>query len=361
VESKVNQVKILIAGAGGAPSEGVINSLLMSKKHETIIGMGSEPTDLVLSNAQRRYCIPYADAPNYKDELIKILQAEKPDLVHFQNDLEIFHASKIREDIHAIGVKTFMPDHDVIDTCVHKYKSYLKFKKAGIAVPENLIINNDDDLKKAFKELADADGKIWLRSASIGGGGKGSIPTNDYDLAKSWITRNKGWGDFVAAEMLTPETVTWMSIWHEGELIVAQTRKRIGWVHGNRSASGVTGVTKVGQTCSDSKVDEIAISAIQAITLKPHGIFGVDMAYDKKGVPNPTEINISRFFTTILFFTQAGLNMPEIFKDIILYSEFPRLSKKINPLPDNLLWLRGMDTRPKLMTKEQINKEVIKL
>ena len=32
--------KILIGGAGGAPSEGVINSLLLSKKQEEIIGMG---------------------------------------------------------------------------------------------------------------------------------------------------------------------------------------------------------------------------------------------------------------------------------------------------------------------------------
>ena len=47
-------VKILIAGAGGAPSEGVINSLLLSKKKEEIIGMGSEPSDLVLSNAKRK-------------------------------------------------------------------------------------------------------------------------------------------------------------------------------------------------------------------------------------------------------------------------------------------------------------------
>jgi carbamoyl-phosphate synthase large subunit len=37
---------------------------------------------------------------------------------------------------------------------------------------------------------------------------------------------------------------------------------------------------------------------------------GVDMAYDRNNVPNPNEINISRFFTTVLFFTEAGLNMP---------------------------------------------------
>ena len=49
--------KILIASACGAPSEGVIISLLKSKKAETIIGMGSEPTDLVLSKAIIKYLV----------------------------------------------------------------------------------------------------------------------------------------------------------------------------------------------------------------------------------------------------------------------------------------------------------------
>lgn len=351
--------KILIAGAGGAPSEGVINSLLKSKKGEIIIGMGSEPTDLILSSASKKYYVPYANDPKYKDNLIKILNKEKPDLIHFQNDLEVYHASLIRDEIHKYGTKTFMPKHEVIETCVDKYKSYLKFRDAGLKVPRNILINNEIDLKKAFSELKDESGKIWLRSSAIGGGGKGAVPTNDYNFAKGWIERYNGWGDFVAAEILTPETVTWLSIWYEGELIVAQTRTRKGWIHGNRSVSGVTGVTKVGQTYSNKIVDDIAIRAIKSVSDKPQGIFGVDMAYDKNGVPNPTEINISRFFTTVLFFTEAGLNMPEIFKNIVLYNEFPTIEKKINPLPDNLFWLRGMDAKPKLMTKQDIENEVI--
>ena len=78
--------KIIIAGAGGAPSEGVINSLLRSNKKETIIGIGSEPTDLVLSNAHEKYYVPYANTPHYKDALLTILKTLKPDLIHFQND-----------------------------------------------------------------------------------------------------------------------------------------------------------------------------------------------------------------------------------------------------------------------------------
>lgn len=351
--------KILIAGAGGAPSEGVINSLLRSNKKEEVIGMGSEITDLVLSSASKKISVPYANSPDYKEKLLQILNLEKPDLVHFQNDLEIYHASLIRDDILATGTKIFMPEHSVIDTCVHKYKSYLAFKNAGVPVPQNLLINDENDLKNAFDTLADENGKIWLRASSIGGGGKGAIATHDFNLAKGWIDHFNGWEDFIAAEILTAETVTWLSIWYEGELVLAQTRERRGWIHGNRSISGVTGVTKVGITCDKPEVTKIAIDAIKAVSSKPHGIFGVDMAYDKNGVPNPTEINISRFFTTVLFFTEAGLNMPEIFKDIALYKEFPHLHKKINPLPNNLLWLRGMDVKPKLMTLENINKAVI--
>ena len=351
--------KILVAGAGGAPSEGVIRSLLRSRREETVIGMGSEPSDLVLSAAQKKLHVPYANAPDYKDCLLRILKAEKPDLVHFQNDLEIYHASLLREDILATGTRLFMPEHAVIDTCVHKYKSYLAFRQAGVPVPKNIMIGDEDDLRRAFATLGDAKGRIWLRASSIGGGGKGAIPTADFALAKAWIDHYQGWGDFVAAEMLTPDTVTWLSIWHQGDLVVAQSRERRGWTHGNRSISGVTGVTKVGVTCSNELVDRIATEAVKAVSSKPHGIFGVDMAYDANGVPNPTEINISRFFTTVLFFTEAGLNFPEIFKDIALYNEFPKLEKKINPLPDGLMWLRGMDVVPRLATAAAIQDEIV--
>lgn len=349
---------ILIAGAGGAPSEGVIRSLQQGKRSERVIGMGSEPADLVLSKASKKLYVPYANSADYPSRLFAILGREKPDLIHFQNDLEIYHASLVRDEILDAGVKLFMPEHNVIDTCVHKFRSYEAFRDAGIPVPRGVMIRSKEDLNAAFADLGDQEGRIWLRSTSIGGGGKGALPTNNIDLAAGWIDHYRGWGQFMAAEVLTQDTVTWLSIWHEGELVVAQSRKRQGWIHGSRSISGVTGVTKVGVTVDDAKVTETAIAAIQSVSDRPHGIFGVDMTYNDRHIPMPTEINISRFFTTVLFFTEAGLNMPEIFKDIALYGEFPDLRKKINPLPVGLHWFRGMDTTPRLMTAQQAEREV---
>jgi carbamoyl-phosphate synthase large subunit len=147
-----------------------------------------------------------------------------------------------------------------------------------------------------------------------------------------------------------------LSIWHEGELVVAQSRKRLSWNFGDRTLSGVTGITGVGQTCSDIAIDRLSQDAILAIDEKPHGIFGVDMTYGFDGLANVTEINIARFFTTHYFFTKAGLNMPEIYCNIALDGQFPSLEKKINPLPDDLIWVRGMDVEPKLLTLKELTK-----
>jgi carbamoyl-phosphate synthase large subunit len=244
-----------------------------------------------------------------------------------------------------------MPAAEVVETCVDKAASYRVWRAAGIRVPDTFMIRSEADLKKAFDALG---GRIWLR-ATEGGGGNGALPTGSYEFAKLWIERFNGWGAFTAAQVLTSQTVTWLSIWYEGELIVAQTRRRKAWGFGDRTLSGVTGVTAVGETCSDDAVTRVAMDSIRAIDSKPHGIYGVDMTYDEDGIPNPTEINISRFFTTVYFFTAAGLNMPRIFVDIGLYGKFPSLDKKINPLPDGLMWIRGMDQRPKLLRSEEFD------
>ncbi len=352
--------KILLGGAGGVPTENVIRSIIVGKRDYEIIGMGSEPGDLILSSAQTKYVVPYAVDLNYQKTLAEIIQKEKPAFAHFQNDVEILEISRNREKILETGTKLFMPCKETIEICVNKAKSAEIWMREGITVPKTMLINDENDLKKAFSILCNAEGFIWIR-ATVGGGGKGALPTNDYEFAKLWIDRFNGWGTFTAAQLLTARTVTWLSVWHEGELIVAQARKRHAWNMGNRTLSGVTGVTQIGETCSDEIVNKVATDAILAIDSKPHGIYGVDMGYDEQGLPNPTEINISRFFTTIYFFTKAGLNMPEIFLNIALYNEFPTLERKVNPLEDGLLWIRSMDREPLLTTKKEMDKNLLYL
>lgn len=338
--------RISIGGAGGAPSNGFIRSLRESSRKDYLIGTSCTPSDLFLADVDERYVVPPALDAAYEGVILPLLRRVGPNFIHAQNDFEVRAISRLRSRLDELDVRYYLPSEEAIENCVDKRRSYEIWQGQGVRVPRTLLLRSDADLKRAFSLLGE---KIWIRAVE-GGGGRGALPTDSFEFARLWIDRFKGWGDFTASELLDSETVTWLSIWYQGELVVAQTRRRLSWNFGNRTLSGVTGVTGVGQTCSDSTIDRLAEDAIRTVELKPHGIFGVDMTYGFDRLPYVTEINIGRFFTTHYFFTAAGLNMPEIYCNIALDGVFPSLDKRINPLPNDLLWIRGMDVEPKLTT-----------
>lgn len=343
-------MRILIGGAGGAPSNNFIKSLRLAGQGDHLIGMSSMASDLMLADVDERHVVPTAMSADYPAKLLKLVAATKPDFIHLQHDFEVRAVGLLRDQLHSLGVKTYLPSNQTIARCVDKSSSYEFWHKAGIRVPATVLVRTEEDLKAAFATFGPT---IWLR-ATEGGGGKGALPANNYDFAKLWIDRFNGWGHFTAAELLTPRSVTWMSLWHEGELVVAQTRRRRSWNFGDRTLSGVTGITGVGETAADPEVDRISLESIRAIDDRPHGIFSVDLTYDQGGIPNPTEINIGRFFTTHYFFSRAGLNFPRIYCDIALKGVLPKLANKLNPLPNGLLWIRGMDVEPALVTAAEL-------
>ncbi|MFZ5874878.1 MAG: carboxylate--amine ligase [Nitrospirota bacterium] len=344
--------RIYIAGAGGAPSNNFIRSIREGCPGDYLIGATCVPADIFLADVDERHIVPPATDPRYKSRLLEILRGARPDFLHAQHDYEVRAVSRIRDEIHRLGVKTFLPRPETVEDCVDKGRSYTIWKQKGLPVPDTMLIGTPRDLTAAFDALGP---QVWLR-ATEGGGGKGALPTDNPEFARLWIDRFNGWGHFTAARCLTAQSITWLSLWHEGELLVAQTRRRRSWNFGDRTLSGVTGITGVGETCSIPEVDEIALAAINAIDTAPHGIFGVDMTYDHAGVPNPTEINIGRFFTTHYFFTKAGLNMPKMVRDLVIEGKRPAVAKKINPLPNGLVWIRGMDVEPVLTTTAELEK-----
>ena len=305
---------------------------------------------MLLADVDERHVILPATDPKYGDDLRRLLALTRPDFLHVQNDAEVAAVSSLRHALDQAGVKLYLPAAKTVEICLNKYETYRRWHAAGVRVPRTILIREPADLHQAFHELGDT---LWIRAVT-GAAGAGALPTNNYELAKCWIDRHRGWGRFTAAQLLTKESAAWLSLWFEGELVVAQSRRRRAWNFGDRTLSGVTGITGVAETMADPVVDRVALDAITAIDPRPHGIFGVDITYDQQGWPNPTEINIGRFFTTVYFFTKAGLNLPEIYCNIALEDVFPVLERKINPLPEGLVWIRGMDVEPVLSTTSEL-------
>lgn len=334
--------RILIAGAGGAPSTNFVRSLKNSKEHYFLLGTDCSVHALARSEADVSELVPPAVHRHYITIMNELIKDYRIEFMHVQNDIEMVVISENRDQL---NVPLFLPSKETVRTCMNKYESYKAWRDAKVPVPKTLPAT-DDNVRKLF---LNGDGAIWIRDP-FGAGGQGSAKAESLEKARAWLDFKDGWERYLVAEYLSPDSITWMSIWKDGELVVAQTRRRLSWELGKATVSGVSGATGVAVTVDEPNVTRIAHDAIMAIDSKPNGIFSVDMTYDKNGVPNPTEINIGRFFTTHFFFAKAGLNMAEIFvKTAFGESLQKRLSQKVNPLSNGLAWVRGVDFRPVLI------------
>lgn len=314
-----------------------------------IVGTDCDRYNVHRAEVDRSYLCPRATDPDYIPFLKWLIGRERIDFIHSQPEIEAFTIGSIRDDIVATGCRLFMPAQETIELLRDKWKSYEVWKKAGIKVPENVPLNDEEDLRAAFDRFGD---EIWIRE-TIGAAGKGSMSRPTYKMALAHINANEMWGKAVAAEHLTRDTITWQSVWDDGRLVTAQGRKRLYWAFGNRAQSGVTGLTGTGVTISDPELDRLSIRCIKATDERPNGIFSVDFTYDKNGIPNPTEINIAKFFTTHHFVTRTGCNMPEILVRLA-FGEYDGPYELLNPCKPDMHWIRGIDVFPVLLHKDEI-------
>jgi hypothetical protein len=346
--------RILVTGAGGSPATNFVRSLRAAPEPFQLVGTDADRYCLMRAETDSRWLVPPASDPDYLPVLNAIVERERVDLVHAQNDAEVSFLSEHRDRVNA---RLFLPDRETVRICRDKFRSFQRWQAAGLPVPDTMLVASEDDLKAAFERFG---GALWLRATS-GAGGRGALPVRDYDTARSWLDFHKGWGGFTAAELLEPDSATWMSVWHHGELVVAQGRQRLYWELSRVSPSGVTGVTGAGVTVSDAALDDLATRAVLAIDPRPHGLFGVDLTYDAAGTPNPTEINVGRFFTTHQFFTALGLNLPQVYVRLAFGEPVPDLGRRHNPLPDGMVWVRGVDFEPVLTSLAEIDHHVARL
>lgn len=341
--------KIIVTNAGRSTAINFCRSLRLAPEKYEIIGLEQSKYSILNAEVDQKILCPSGDSEYYLPFLKDVIKNTKADLLYpSKTNEELWLISRERNNL---GIKTFLPEDDVIQIFEDKFATNDYLKRTGIKVPETFLINNENDLKKAFEILKNG---VWLRAVK-GCGGKGSMPTKSFDMAKAWIDRFNGWGCFTASERLTDKTATWTGIWKDGNLVVSQIRKRLYWEYSYLAPSGVTGITGAQVTAKDKIIDEIALKSIFAITGKPHGIVSVDFTYDYDGLPNPTEIQASRFYTSTYFLAKAGLNLPYIFIKLAFDEKIEEFEEKFSPLEEGLLWVKYVDCLPQLSSVQEVS------
>lgn len=341
----------MILSAGDNTGVNFCRSLRMAGSYE-ILSTDTKPYRLMFAVGDKRALLP--DPTISEEAYLAALQAAvssfAPRLLYAadtnsEQALLFKHRSLFEEIL-------FLPSHEATVVYEDKWQTYNRAKLAGLPVPETILVRNRNDVDRAIGQW----GKIWLRSIH-GSGGRNAIVTDDRELAWAWINRSNGWGRFTAAEVLTSRMATWIGLWWNGKLIVGQGRERLHWEYGSLSPTGVTGITGAQKTINDSVLARVAIKLIRSMGFRPHGIVSVDFTYDQSNQPRMTEIQGSRFYSSIFFLAKAGLNFPDLYCRLAIDGSLPIFETRIDPLPPDLLWLKSVDSAPKLTTIGKLSKK----
>lgn len=331
--------KILVSGAGGTAAFNFVRAIRESGEKIYVVGTDCNKYHIYLAReVNQKYVIPkYSDA-NYIEKLNEIIEKEDVHFLHAQPDVEI---GRISEDREKVKARVFLPDKKTVKLCHNKFELIQHLNKENLPAAKNILIENEEDTKTAFRELGK---KIWLRAIK-GAGGRGSLPVEKFDHAKAWIDYWNGWGIFVAEEYLPGRNMAWQSIFKDGELITSLAWERIEYIISHVSPSGITGTPSVAKIIKDEKVNEVAVQVVSSITTKPNGIFSIDFKENKVGTPCVTEVNPGRFFTPSYMYVRAGVNLPEIYLKLAFDEPVPKLPK-FNAFKEQILWIRGIDIEP---------------
>jgi hypothetical protein len=341
--------RVIVSHAGSRIGIGFCKTLKSAPEPIHVIGIDSDKYHIQRAIADEIHLVPRAKDEDYIPVVREIVREIGADFLWVQHEAEI---AVVSEQAANLGVKTFLPKWDTVIICQDKMATYDLMSKAGVVVPPSIFLSSPEDLRRAFREIGQP---LWLR-AIHGAGGRGSLPVTDEESAFRWIDMQQGWGRFMAAKRLQDSTASWECIWRNGKPLVAQGRRRLYWEFSHLTPSGVTGVGGAFQWISDPAVDEMGLRAIKAIDPEPNGVFSVDMVYDERGRPNVTEINVGRFMSggAIHYNRDMKINFPYLAVQAGL-DELRHLQEPImNPLPQGVVLIHGMDTEPVLVPVEKI-------
>lgn len=340
--------RILLTGCGSPASQNVLGSLRETDEHSYIVGVDLNIYHLEWGDLDVAYEAPPTDSEDYLPFLRAVIEREQIEFVHGQPDWEVAALSAHRQEL---GAATFLPSHAAILRCQDKAVCARIWHDAGLRSDAPQLVAPGDDLDAVTERLGLP---FWIR-ATQGAGARGSCKVDEPRQGETWLDywglRRTNW-QFMAQEYLPGREFAFQSLWRDGDIVTSAVRERLEFVFPQHAPSGITSSPVVARSVHEPEVNQVATESIRAIDERPHGIYCVDLKCDADDVPRPTEINAGRFFTTSLFFTRLGCNMPLYYVNMGLGESVGDLPP-YDAVPADRYWIRHIDCGCVLRTEGQ--------
>lgn len=347
--------RVLVPGAGGPGAVNLTRGLLQAPEPIFTVGCDASPYYIHLALTHERVRVPRAsDEDAYVAAIRDIIARFSLNFVFPNSSVEMMVLTRRQADL---GARMFVPSLETQEVAASKWRTWQRWRDAGIPVPQTLLVETPDDVTRAFDEIPTRP--IWFRGAGIPGRGVGmaALPCRSPVEAVGWITFHDGFGKFIASEYLPGDNLTFMGLFRGGELVTSQGRQRDLYVIPHVSPSGITGAPAVCHTVHREDLNDLGHRAVLAVDPHFDGVAFVDFKGDGRGRILPTELNAGRFGTTHHFYTAAGRNMPYYLLCLAFGEPLPADLPRYNALPADLYWIRTLDAGPVLLRREDLGLE----
>ena len=182
----MNKIKVLVTGAGALLGQGIIRSLKQSSFKIHIVGIDPSPLSAGLYWCDSSHIIPFANEPNYIDQIIKIIKDEKPDAILVGTDVELHLFAKHRKYFEEnLGTKVLVSSKRVIDIADDKYRTFEFLKDKGFNYPESCLPGDEE-------KLIEKVGFPLIVKPRVGARSYGVHKVYDYEMLKKVIENEKG-------------------------------------------------------------------------------------------------------------------------------------------------------------------------
>jgi hypothetical protein len=292
---KQRNIRALITGAGTGSSGNMIRALRAMTPKPYIVGLNDDRFMLKLSLADRNYLSPAPASDEFVNSILEIVRREQINVIMPTDDNLVKALSNERD---RFPLELLLPRRETIDLCQDKHALNVFLRQRDISAPLTYEVRSLRDLDKIFARFSRA-GILWCRTRR-GSRSLAATPVATAEQARAWITqwrdlRGVRVSDFTLGEYLPGRHLMVQSVWHNGDLLRAQSIEILSYFAAGNNPSGVFSLACLAKTVVATDALQVTLSAVRAIEQKPSGAFFVELRETADGVPSITEINAGRF------------------------------------------------------------------
>jgi len=357
-------MNILVFGIGGPTPRAFVRSVLRDAspgEKFRFFGADCNPKAIGLYDRElftETYLVPRAGQSGYWEAVNRIVREAGIDAAIVIPETEAIEWSK---NIHRLEhpVRTHLPDPRLAETLYDKAKVHTLLEGTGL-VPRHAEV---DPSRADFAELKERLGNgFWIRGTQ-GAGGLGALRVQEENRMHQWFGLNPGITRYLAAEYLPGRNLACKFLYFDGELLMAASAERAGYIMPQSSPSGITGITGFGRLLNEPAALEASRLALARVTqatgIPLNGMFTVDLKEDVEGCPRLTEINIRHVSFTFAF-AYAGANFA--LKELRRLFGLPGGETPLDPVhrfDDRYVFIRDLDGLPLVMPESAMKKPLL--